>query len=576
MSSIGTLGNHIGVSAPAREPLVRSAATSLHVGTLVVAAGIVIGLRIWGLNATFATSDQAAMAWMLRYSFGIEWIFAHDYGPVLPVIMRTWTEVLNTLGIGVNEAAIRLPIVGMSLLQVLVTFGLLRRLNASARVAGVGCLVAGVLPLVVTDSHYSWAYTTCWLLTGSTALWATLAFFDTGRLRWLLIAGAALLLHCLSNCYAFALPISLLAAWWQERHSGRGLRWRSWLAGCVLPCTLALIAVLLCWHETGAGQIGRLLVKQHGGATGLHIGQSARLPHIWTLQFGYLFALPAAAGLTYGTLSNDRRRPLAVWAWASLLPIVLAIDWTTVGYVSAYLAEAAYAGGLLGVLWIASTRERLAHRPRLRTAFTCAAAVAVVHMAAGSADAALRDGKLAALTGVRTGWGSIKPESGIKAAGWYIRRHVPDDAIIMTTHTNQGLEAPVARYYLGRAVLASYDLKPAMVEPLVRAMEGCLDVLIVEASRAPLADRLNNFECVAIFRRNGEPVRCVYARPGLHLPHVDAEAANAAAWYDRHCPAGPAPQPIVTPPELETHLAYYQITERRLRLAHRRSTIDTH
>ncbi len=535
-----------------------------------------IGLRLWGINATLATSDQAALPWMLQYSFGVKWIFAHDYGPTLPLLERTWVELLSRMHLPVDEAAIRAPIAAASLLQVLITFALLRRLGASRGTALLGMLVASTTPALVTDAHYCWGYATLWLLTGSVALWATLGWFDERRAYWLMLAGAALTAHCLSNCYAFALPATLLLAWLskyrhpqpesmgQPRERSMGCAF-AWLCGYGMPCAIALAVIILSWRWTGAGQLGRLLFKHHAGSTGLQFMQVLELPRMWAVQFGYLFGVVACAGLVAGTVASDRRRLIAFWCWASLVPLVLLVDWRRVGYPAEYMIEAAYAGGLLAVLGIARAYQGLSSRPRLRVALAGAAGAALLHMGAGAADACLQDGRLAGLTGVRTGWGSIKPESGIKAAGWYVRRFVPADAVVMSTHTNTGMEAPVAEYYLGRHVLAGYDLRPDMIGALVRSMQGGLDVLIVEPHQVWLADSMVGFERVATFRHGSEPVRCVYARQSLGLTRIDGECASLNARYDRDCRAPRVPEVLAAPAAFLCELGHYQRVVRRLR-----------
>lgn len=544
------------------------------VAIVLTIATLAIGLRVWNLNATLATSDQAAMAWMLRYKFGVKWIFAHDYGPVVPIVDRTWAALLNRVHMPLNEAATRLPVVFASLLQVLVTFGLVRRLGLTRRIAAFGTLVTSLLPVPVTDAHFCWGYPTFWLLTGTTALWATLSYLDTRRARWLALAGASLAAHCLSNCFAFAMPLTILIAWRTSVRANRASSktgtsarstWTAWCLGFALPCLLALAVIGGSWKWTGGGQLGHLLFKHRAGSTGLQIAQLAQVPWLWGMQFGYLFGIVAAAGLVYGTMLRDRCRLLAVLCWTSVLSLLFCVDWSRVGYPTAYAIEAAYAGGLLGAIWVARVWARLASHPSARLAFAGAAGIALLHMGIGSADACLQDGRLASLTGIRTGWGSVKPETGIKAAGWYVRKYVPADAIVMTTHTNTGMEAPVAEYYLGRQVLADCDLRPDMLPSLTRTLQGNLDVLVVDATWVHLADAMVGFERVATFRAENTPVRYVYARESLSLPRVDAKATALNALYDRECQPTRVPQAFTPPPQFHAELKLYQGVVRRLR-----------
>jgi hypothetical protein len=174
---------------------------------------VALPLRVWNMDAIFETSDQAAMPYMILSRFGIEWIFAHPYGPVLPALYRAYAAVLNLLAIPFSETAARVPVMLISLVQTSITWPLMRRLGNAPQIAALGVLFAAVLPCLVVDAHYPWADHATWLLLGSISLWATLAWQQDRQRRQLAVAAIALFLHCLSSLYAFALPLTLMFAW---------------------------------------------------------------------------------------------------------------------------------------------------------------------------------------------------------------------------------------------------------------------------------------------------------------------------------------------------------------------------
>jgi hypothetical protein len=309
-----------------------------------------------------------------------------------------------------------------------------------------------------------------------------------------------------------------------------------------------------------------LLHKQEVGSLHPSLAHFLQLPGMWVQQFGYAFALMAAAGLIYGTYRRGPTRLIACWCWASLLPLMFIVDWQHVGYPSSYLIEVAFTGGLLAAVAAVAAYRRLSNRRIARAVLASVFALALLHMTVGAADACLRNGRLAALTGIRSSWGSVQPETGIKAAGWYVREYVPASAMVMTTHTNVGMEVPVAEYYCGRGVLADYDLSPELIESLVRAMSPRVDVLIADADHAAMVERLTGLQRVATFRADGRAVRFVYARPTLNLPTVDACARDLNTRYDRQYRSHRVPQPIPSAPGLHACLTEYQATLRALRL----------
>lgn len=188
--------------------------------TVVLVSALAVITRAAYMNAPFSSSDQAAMPYMIRHFFGLQWLFAHDYGPAVAVLLRGFAEVVSRLGLAHGEAVARLRVVVIGVAQVGLTYPLSRRLRCGRMEALAGVVCVAVLPTLVTDSRYPWGYLTISLFFGTTALWATLAYLDDRRTWQLLVAGLALTVHCLSNCYAFALPLTLLAVWIQAIRRG--------------------------------------------------------------------------------------------------------------------------------------------------------------------------------------------------------------------------------------------------------------------------------------------------------------------------------------------------------------------
>jgi len=549
-------------------------------------AGIVslaLSIRAWDIGAAYVSGDQTIMPYLVRHSYGVEWIFARSYGPVTAVVHRAFGEIVSRLGLPISEMVERLPVLLIGFGQVLMTFPLLRRLRYSRGEAMVGMLCCAVLPTLVTDTRLTWAwgYLSIWLLAGTVALWATLAYFDDrdDRRTWqLLVAACALGAHCLSNTYAFALPATLIVAWavvWlahrrAEERPGRSAALRSTVIGLVLPCTAALTVIVLCWGytgRTGRGQIGYLLLKCRLGTAGLQWDQLAQLPRMWAGQFGYLFGLIAAVSMVFlpRADASDRRRLLVVWAWLGLLPVWLLADWDRIGYSSAYFIEVAYASGLLGTMLICSAYRRLTGHRALRVGVAAIGGLALAHLATGTVDDCLGRGRLAGFTGILNEPPELKEDVGAKAAGWYVREHVPVQATILSLHTNKGMESSVAEFYLGRRVLAGYDHRPQMLPEILEAMGDDADVLIVEARHRALAENLADFECVCTLRNHTRPIRYLYARRVLHLPRIDEEVWICNQRYDRRYRPRHIPIPLPHPPDYLSLLQKYQKIERLLK-----------
>ncbi len=551
--------------------------------TIVVLAAC---LRFWNIDAIFESSDQAAMANMIHHNFGLRWIFAHDYGPTLPVLQRSFSTLCCLLGIPASEWTCRFPVALVSLAQILISYPFLRRLGAGGREAFFATLCAALLPTLVSDGHYAWGYLTVWLFTGTIALWATVSWLDERRPVQLAVAGVALFLHCLSNVFAFGLPIVLLLFWivnlrfdavirkgnneqpngsaWKLRHLGAPV------VGFVLPCLAALFVIFISWWWTGGGQIGRLLAKQNHGALAGRLNQIWELPAFWCTQFGYVFGLIAAVGLVWGIAqlrypSSRRLGLLAIWAVVAAFPLVILTDWSAVGYPGSYFIEVIYCAGLLGGVFMWRLFERLSTGLVSRAVTLAVAVVVVAVLGMGTADECLLGGRWSGLTGVRTGWGNVRQDTGIKAAGWYVRRYVPVEAVVMSLHANDGMEVTVAEYYCGRRIIAHYDILPAMIAPLLEEMKGHVDAVIVDNEREPLVSKLPDFEPVCRLFNQDWPVRMIYARKDLALPRVCTDIARINPVYDHLYTPRRVPVPLSAAPSFLEELARYQTAVKHLK-----------
>lgn len=545
----------------------RLAALSPLLGILVIA----VALRVWALGVPFASSDQVSMPHLLRHSYGLKWIIAHSYGPTVPLLLRSIAQVQSWLGIPIGEAASRWPIALLSTGQVVIAYALARRLWFSRNESLLAALLCALLPPLVTDAHYAWGYLTTWLLLGSLALWATLAYIDKKKTWLLVLAAASTLGHCLSNCFAFGVPATLLVIWLltiRRADRQRGQVLRNAALGFLIPCLLAAAVILACWMATDQGQIGRLIAKQNAGATSWSPNHLLAWSAVWLRQVGYLFAIPLVGGLVFGiTMACHGRRTglLALWASLAALPIAALCNPSGIGYPGAYLMESVFAGSLLAVAFMSWLRSRLAPYRPAGTVFAVFCAATVCHLSIGAADATFAGSRLRDWTNVTTGWGSTSPDTGIKAAGWYIREHVPLDAVVMPLHTNRGMEAPVAEYYLGRRVIAGMDVKPAHVPLLLTEMAPHVDVIIAEPQQRDLLTAIPDFVPVCTFANEGRPVRLVLARPALGLPAKTLNTADINPQYDRQYTPRRVPLPLPQSARHEATIVRYWETLRKLK-----------
>ncbi|HSW46845.1 MAG TPA: hypothetical protein VLM89_14890, partial [Phycisphaerae bacterium] len=290
----------------------RSRTGVLALAAAVSIAGAALALRAWDIGTPYASGDQAVLGYLVRHNNGITWIFERNYGPVTEGFNRAFAGLLSLPGLPMSEATERLPAMLVGLAQVLMTYPLLRRMRRSQAEALAGCAAAVVLPVLVTDCRLTWAwgYLSIWLLAGTIALWATLAWLDDRKWWQPALAAGAIVTHCLSNVYSFALPATLMVFWActlrRSKSGNPSPPSRDALPGFVWPCVAAMAVIVLCWVLTGHGQIGHLLTKQQRGTAGLQLDQITRIPAMWATVFGYLSGLLACVALIVCSLHIPR------------------------------------------------------------------------------------------------------------------------------------------------------------------------------------------------------------------------------------------------------------------------------
>lgn len=549
----------------------RDRSHALHLLGVFVVTSLAAGLRFWECNAVLATSDQVAMAYLVRHGYGVRWIFAHDYGPVLPALMVAWTHLLAWFDCPIGDAAIRFPIALIGVAQVPLTFALLGRMNCSRLTCWAGAVACAVLPSLVTDAHYPWGYQSVALFCGTVSLWALLAWLDERRGWQLAVSMAFLCLHCLSGVDTYAVPAIMGVLWWWALRPGeeraRPVTWRQALVGYVTPLLLAAAVALFSLKWTGAGELGRWLHKADKGTFGLHFEQFLQLPVLWCRQFGPVFGLITVVALFIvgdGLFKRRREALLAVWAGLIIVPYTLLADWGRIGWPQHYLTQACFAAALLGTIWLAGL-----YRARIfpRWLIAMVAAIALAQMGIGDIAISQPSAVLATISGTRTGWGNVAADTGIKAAGYYVREYVPASCRVMSLHAQDGMELTVAEYYCGRRMLASYDLPEEWVTPLWERMQSYADVVVVDAAHA---HRLvaSNFRCVCTLRSRGDVVRMVFARPELDLPPRDKEVAVYNAAYDQSYTPHELPIPLATPRDYDEARRRYGEVLAELRTRH--------
>lgn len=76
-------------------------------------------------------------------------------------------------------------------------------------------------------------------------------------------------------------------------------------------------------------------------------------------------------------------------------------------------------------------------------------------------------------------YGIATPDTGAKAAGWWVRQHTPTDAVIFSDAINaQAIELPIGQYYFGRKMIASVNANPEEITQLLRSRNSSYSFVV--------------------------------------------------------------------------------------------------
>ena len=568
------------------------------VGLLAISA-LALYLRTLATAAPFTSADHIMIAYRTTCEPGWRWCFQNHYGPLQPLITKLFALAVTGLGIPMTETLWRLPMGMVGAVIPILAFILARQLNRVALSSGLmlgsdeqemtaarvirtankrpltvppktaawyAAMWTAVLPPLVTDARYMWAYETLGTALALAVVIATFAYMDRPTRGRAWTVGLLLALYLQSHLHVFAVPcvIVLILLW--DRHSededpsrspclsaaadsgtrspsARVLRAMR-TPGLWLPPVISMCVLIAAWRIFGGGPIARIITKTSGAAESPdRIAVALNLARAWLGHVGWLVAALIVAMLALSsarrlvvrpaTRCKISRRAWFLMIWIIIFAAPLFIFGFRTGRPTQYLTQATTVAMVLtAVVLFADPRSRngpIVLRSVVGMLITCV-------LCLGSLIANVISRTPSQWLGITAAWGANVPNAGYKTAGWYVRERVPADAVLFALHDTSGLERPVAEYYLGRACIAAEDLTPDQSLALFRGLADKVDVIVddlrVDPGRArdwPAeffhAARIHNggTDLIHIFARGSMPQEMMQLEPSVTDSKFDIE-----------------------------------------------------
>ena len=494
----------------------------LDAAALVVLTALALALRTIGLGNTFQSSDNAELAARVVSYPGYLWMVRERYGVLIILVAKLFVGSASSLGVTVTEFWWKLPIALLGTLQVPLGLLFLKRVGCGRFGALCGAALLAVLPVHVMQSRYLWGYEVLGTLFLTLALWALLGFFERPTPRSGLVASLFSGLYLISHGYvipfALCLPVMLILF---ARTEGEGVlaTLRGWVK--LLVRNLLWVFPLLFYplylhplrHALGKPVRPGLFLADHGVGFVRNTGVVLAL-----LLLGGVIALAA--------WRRARSRPavlMAVCGGLYLAPLlVLAPPGVTV--VRGYMLV----GTCLLTLGAAAVLDRVAG-PRKGLAVGLVGACFALTLWGTVESVFLRDG-FSDPSLVKLERGDIPPDPGTKAAAYVVRKYAAPSARVLAIH--RAVEPPNLVYYFGRREHAYYDLTLAQSLEKFAEMSGRADVVICEAGQIGAVAADGAFALQVVILSENRPRMWIYARVGVRLPPIRADAATLNRAFD--------------------------------------------
>ncbi|MBN1811585.1 MAG: phospholipid carrier-dependent glycosyltransferase [Anaerolineae bacterium] len=508
------------------------------VASLVLLSCLGLLLRLVLLGNTFQSSDNVELAARIVLLPGYAWMIREYYGVLINVLVKVPVGVVSSLGIAVTEFWWKMPVALLGTLQVPLTYCFAKRLGGDQMAALVGAAFVSVLPIHVMQSRYLYGYEVLGVFFVTLAIWSLLDFYDQPTWKRGIIASVYLGVYLISHGYT--LPIVFCLASVVTLFARRGYNVTDSLL--YFPGQTEQLALLRSFVSGIARFAGRfvwlfpvLFWPMYRSSVFHSLKKGARfglfLPyHLsgFIANVGIPIALLLLLTLLVGLLSKrvkSREALLLITCGAAYLaPLFLAAP-PGVTVIRIYMLMGTY----FLVLNMVLVLEKLAvlYGKKLVWSIVCLCLAVTLW---GTVESVFGRDRWFDPSFVRAGQGTVSPDPGSKAAGYLVRKYVPDSAKVLACH--RAVEVPNMLYYFDRFEYAYYDLSLEQSIMKFLEMKDEVDVVICDAEQVPVVESDGGFERRVVLYSEGVPRMWIYVRPGVEMPGIEADVALFNRAFD--------------------------------------------
>ncbi len=491
---------------------------------------VAILLRFLYLGNPFLSADYAELAIKILKNPGYLWMAGERVGFLINFFVKLFVGSVSFLGIKVTEFWWKAPIALFGTAQVPLTYFFLKGLGCKRTGALTAAAFVSILPIHVMQSRYLWGHEVLGVFFVTTAIWALIQFFRHPA-GFGLIASLFTGLYLISHGYILPFIVPLVAIIFLfGPPDNQNIKYR------FIQCSRLIINKLL-WLFPIALFPFYLVPLQHTFSKKTHLGFYWFYIFTFIRMAGiFLFVYFIISAFYFFIARSPRRKSAALFficAISYLAPLFFGTP-KGITVVPGYMLMGTYFLVLVVAIFFDEAIESGKRSVSLLLIIIC-----FILTLWGDIETIFFHDKLYDLSEIRGDRGAII-DPGTKAAGYLVRKYVPNSAELLAIH--RCIDPPILFYYFGRD---RYNWQFQTLEDgRKNFIKYCdlADMVICEDVQRPMVEGTGSFVLKAIINHSGyvniyptfsDTPMFIYARPYINMPGIQTDRAYLNRCFDK-------------------------------------------
>ncbi|MFC1668840.1 hypothetical protein ACFL20_00490 [Spirochaetota bacterium] len=496
--------------------------------TIILIIAAAAFMRFFMLGNPFLSSDNLTLGYrMLKFS-GFTWILFEQYGIIIAILDKLIVSLLAFSGITVTEFVFKMPIALMGVLQVPLTFLFLRRLNLSLFLALMGSALIAVFPLHISDSRYLYGYELFGVFFLTMAIWSLLNFFEGPTRRRGITASIFSGLYIISHGYFlpfFPVLVTIIFLFSPVKDGNIFDRFKAGLL--VYLKNRAWLFLLILFPFTTRPWIHLYFKK-----TSMGFYLFSYLPDVafaWGLFIAILFVISILINIFVKKTRSTAGFLFIIVSIVYLMPLWFGSP-PGVTVARGYMLISLYS--LMIYMLIVFDRFISINKiSLLRPVVYAVLILSFLGTAWGSIETFFFRDKLVdpALIHIHSKRGSII-DTGVKAAGYIVRKYVPANAKVFAMH--QSIEEENLFYYFNRDQYAYNDMTSGETIKKFNELSDKIDVVLCSNWQAKHVESDKRFIKRVVVKWDNLPQVVIYSKKHIKIPGMFVSTSEYNKKFD--------------------------------------------